>query len=350
MPRDEAGRAVGVRVLRVSAADVARAAGVSAATVSYALNGRPGVSVAVRRRILAIAEELGHPSAERATRLLQRTRVIGLVLTDIANTFYTEIAAGTIDAARARGYEVFLAHTQEDPQTLAGVIDAMIARQVDGVVLTVLHPDDGEVIRALRRAHIPFVQLSRRIPALEADFVGIGDHEAAAQLMDHVLDHRHGAVALVTGPPNSSASAARAAGFLAAAERRGIRLAAGSRVSTYLTEDGGRRAVEVILGSGAVPRALVCGSDAIAAGVIGALRTHGIRVPDDVAVTGFDGLFSPASPLAELTTVRQPRREMAERALDLLIKRIDGAGGAHRTDIRPHELRIGTTCGCTTAQ
>lgn len=340
-------RKVGIRAFRVSAADVARAAGVSSATVSYVMNGRPGVSQEMRERILQIAEHLGHTSSERAAQLReQRTRVIGLVLTDIANPFYTEVAAGAIDAARAKGYEVFLAHTQESADTLSSVVDVMVARQVDGVVLTVLHPDDGEVIRRLRRAHIPFVQLSRRIPTLDADFVGIDDRAAAAEVMDHVLGHGYTDIAVVAGPRNSTASAARADGFTEAADRKGVRMPARRIVSTYLSEDGGRRAVDQLLAEDTAPRAIVCGSDAVAAGVIGALLLRGLRVPEDVAVTGFDGLYPEASPLAALTTVSQPRREMAEVALAQLIRRIDGSGGAHQTLVQTHEMRPGTTCGC----
>lgn len=332
---------------RVSAADVARAAGVSTAAVSYVMNGRPGVSAETRTRVLATADRLGHRRNSRAEDLTSpRTRVIGLVLTDIANTFYTEIAAGAIDAARAQGYEVFLAHTQESSETLAGVVDAMIARHVDGVVLTVLHPDDGPVIRALRGARIPFVQLSRRISRLEADFVGIDDFAAAGEMMDHVVAHGCTDLATVVGPRTSSASAAREEGFVRAAARHGISVGAHRRISTYLSEEGGQRAVERLLADGAPPDALVCGSDAIASGAIGALRTHGLRVPEDVAVTGFDGLFPGASSLSLLTTVSQPRRDMAALALRLLIRRIDGTGGAHETHIRPHRLRVGASCGC----
>lgn len=340
-------RKVGIRAIRVSAADVARAAGVSSAAVSYVMNGRTGVSQEMRERILRIAEDLGHVSSERAARLrAQRTRVIGLVLTDIANPFYTEVAAGVTDAARAEEYEVFLAHTQESVDTLGNVVEAMIARQVDGVVLTVLHPDDGEVIRRLRGAHIPFIQLSRRIPLLDADFVGIDDRAAATEVMAHVLGHGYTDIAVVAGPRNSTASSARVEGFTEAVARIGVRLQAHRMVSTYLSEEGGRRAVDRLLAEGTAPRAIVCGSDAVAAGVIGALMRRGLRVPEDVAVTGFDGLYPEASPLAALTTVSQPRREMAEVALAQLIRRIDGGGGAHQTLIQAHDLRVGTTCGC----
>jgi LacI family transcriptional regulator len=275
--------------LRVSAADVARAVGVSTATVSYVMNGRPGVSAELRARILDMAEQLGHASSARATHLRsQRTRVIGLVLNDIANPFYTEIAAGIIDAARVRGYGVFLAHTQESAEVLKSVIDSMIARQVDGIVLTVLHPDDGEVIRALRRTHAPFVQVSRRIERIDADFVGIDDFSAAAEMMEHVLGHGHREVAIIVGPRNSSASAARERGFGATAQAHGVRNVGAWRVNTVLTEAGGRQAVERMVSANLLPRAMVCGSDAIALGAMSALRNHGLKVPEDVAVTGFE--------------------------------------------------------------
>lgn len=333
---------------RVSAAQVARAAGVSTATVSYVMNGRGGVSAQTRSHVLDVAQQLGHTSSVRADQLrAQRTRVIGLVLTDIANPFYAEIAAGAIDAARARGYEVFVSHTQEDSDTLRSITEAMITRQVDGVVLTVLHPDDGDVIRALRSAHIPFVQLSRRIDSIAGDFVGIDDFTAAAQMMEHVVEHGYTDIVTITGPRTSSASAGREAGFVSVTDRHGLRGVGGRGITTYLSEAGGAQAVEQLLSSKVLPRALVCGSDVIALGVISALRSNNIRVPHDVAVTGFDGLFPGASSLVELTTVRQPRRELAEQALELLVRRIDGVGGSFQSVLRAHELRIGVTCGCT---
>ena len=338
----------GHRGPRVSAADVARAVGVSAATVSYVMNGRSGVSEETRARVLEVAETLGHTSSARANRLRsQQTRVIGLVLTDIANPFYTEIAAGTIDAARARGYEVFLAHTQEDPATLGSVVDAMVARQVDGVVFTVLHPDDGDVVRSLRSARIPLIQLSRRIERVDADFVGIDDRAAASEMMEHVLGHGYRDIVTIVGPRVSSASAAREEGFKRTAETHGIRTTASHHISTYLSEQGGYAAVEELLTRKALPRVVVCGSDAIALGAMSALGAHSIAVPRDIAVTGFDGLFPRASPLVELTTINQPRREMAEQALELLTRRIDAVGGSYQSVLRAHQLRIGTTCGCS---
>lgn len=341
-------RKVGVRALRVSAADIAREVGVSPATVSYVLNRRPGVSAEMRIRILDAARQLGYPLEQHHPRPeVARTQVIGLILADISNPYYAELSAGTIDAARAHGYEVFLAHTQESAQTLASVVTTMIARRVDGVVLTVLHPGDGDIVRQLRRAGTPFVQLSRRIPKLHADFVGVDDRSSADQILRHIVEvHRHKDVAVITGPRNSSASAARAGAFVATAHELGLALPPHRRFHAYLTAEGGHRVVQHLIANDDIPKAIVCGCDAIASGVIGALRGHGLRVPEDVAVTGIDGVFSAASMLAELTTVDLPNRKMAELAVEQLNRRINGVGGPAQDFIHPHRLRLGTTCGC----
>ncbi len=339
----------GGRRTRISAADVARAIGVSAATVSYVLNNRPGVSDETRAAVLEAARELGYPlRPDQGRPVGARTKVIGLVLTDIGNPFYTEISAGVIDEARAAGYEVFLAHTQESSQTLAGVIETMVSRRVDGVVLTVLHSDDGAVVRRLRAAGIPYIQLSRRIPGLRADFVGVDDAAMADEILRHVVQtHGHTDVAVVSGPRSSSASAARAAGFVATAAALELDLPPRRRFSAYLADDGGNKVAHPMIADDDVPGAIVCGSDAIASGVIGALRWNGIRVPEDVAVTGIDGVYPPLSMLAELTTVSQPRRAMARASVERLVSRIERTGGPPREVISPHRLRLGTSCGCS---
>lgn len=337
----------GHRQPRVSAADVARACGVTPATVSYVFNERPGVSRETREMVLDTAEQLGYSFEQRkADAARDRTRVLGVVLADLANPFYADIASGAINTARAVGYELFLAQTEESPESLASVIKAMVARRVDGVVLTVLHPEDGEVVRTLRRHSVPFVQVSRRIPALSADFVGVDDAAMADEIFSHVVSHGLTDIAVVTGPRNSTSSATRAAAFAQAADRLGVGLPANRRFNAYLTAEGGDRVARRLLADGALPQAVVAGSDAIASGVIATLRSAKVRVPEDVAVTGIDGVFPVASVLGELTTMDVPRRKMSAVAVEQLIRRIDGAGGPPQDVVLPHRLRVGTTCGC----
>jgi LacI family transcriptional regulator len=302
----------------------------------------------MRERVLKVAEELGYDLEQHPARVkAQRTRVLGLIHPDMSNPFYSDLSAGAIDAARAEGYEVFLAHTQENSETLASITSAMIARNVDGIIFTVLHPDDGERIRELRRASIPFIQVSRRIPNLRADWVGVDDVAGASEILRHVVGHDYRDIGVVTGPSNSSASAARAESFIDTSREIGLPLPANRRFSAYLSEEGGRRLILRLIDEDNVPRALVCGSDAIASGVIGGLRANGYRVPEDVAVTGYDGVFPAASMLAELTTVGLPRKQMARIAVQQVIRRIEGVGGPVRDFLHPYRLRIGTSCGCS---
>ena len=301
----------------------------------------------MRQHVLQVAEELGYPLEQHGARVkAQRTRVLGLIHPDMSNPFYSDVSAGAIDAARAEGYEVFLAHTQENSETLASITRAMIARSVDGIIFTVLHPDDGERIRELRRASIPFIQMSRRIPTLRADYVGVDDVAGADEILRHVVAHGYDDIAVVTGVRNSSASATRAASFAATANDIGLPLPANRQFSAYLSEEGGRRLILRLIAEDDVPRAIVCGSDAIASGIIGGLRANGYRVPEDVAVTGYDGVFPLASMLAELTTVSLPRRHMAKVAVQQVVRRIEGIGGPVRDFIHPYRIRIGTSCGC----
>ena len=152
----------------------------------------------------------------------------------------------------------------------------MIARRVDGVILTVLHPDDGDVVRSLRRAGIPFVQIIRQIPDLRADYIGIDDAAAAEEMMRHVvLDNGYTDIAVITGPLSSSSSARRAEAFLASSKRLGAPLPPHRQLSAYLSAQGGNRAAQHLIDTHDVPRAIVCGSDAIASGVVGTLRRHG---------------------------------------------------------------------------
>lgn len=118
------------------------------------------------------------------------------------------------------------------------------------------------------------------------------------------------------------------------------------RFNAYLSEEGGHRVVKHLIADNDMPRALVVGSDAVASGVIGALRANGLRVPDDVVVTGYDGGFPAESMLAELTTVSLPRKHMAMLAVQQVIRRIEGSGGQVRDIIQPVRIRIGTSCGC----
>ncbi|WP_204367093.1 LacI family DNA-binding transcriptional regulator [Nocardiopsis salina] len=330
-----------------SAAAVARAAGVSTATVSYVMNGKPGVSEALRHRILTLAKEMGHrPRAGDDLPTPQRNRVIGLVVPNMINPMFSRWAHGVVEHAEESGHEVFLATSKEDPERLTRTVRALVARRVDGLILTSVPREDVGALSFLQTVRVPYVQLSRKSDFVPGDFVGVDDTTGAHQVMEHVLDHGLTRVATVIGPRTSSASAARERGFLAAAAAREVPVPPHWRISTSLDNLGGRRAAHELLEGGQQPDAVVCGSDEVAIGVMEYLLKHGVRTPEEVAVTGFDGLPHSRSELIGMTTVVQPQAEMAQCAFDLLQQRLNTPGTPYQSIILPHQWWSGRSCGC----
>jgi LacI family transcriptional regulator len=337
------------RHVKVSAAAVARAAGVSPATVSYVMNGRQGVSADTRRQIIRIASELGYrPSGHGRLPGPLLTRVVGLILPNIINPMFPRWAQGIITAAAESGYEVFVATTQDDPQTLAQVTETLANRNVDGVILAAALREDATALRTLRAARIPYVCLSRRADFLQGDFVGIDDDAAASLLMEHMISHGFTEIATVIGPRFSTASLAREQAFVRTAAAAGVTISGERKISTRVNNEGGRMAAERLFSSGQAPRAVVCGSDELAIGVMEYALARGLRIPEDVAVAGCDGLPHSRSGLINLTSIVQPQQEMANEAFAMLLRRIQSPSNTYSSLICRHHLHIGRTCGCNT--
>lgn len=330
----------------VSAAHVARLAGVSPAAVSYVMNGVGGVSEETRRHILSIAQEVGYRPKPTGKRSPQRNRVIGLIMPNIVNPMYPRWAQGIITAASKTGHDVFVAISQDDPGLLHQTTKALVARNVDGVIIIAAHREDATALRTLRTAHIPYVQLSRKSDHVAADFVGIDDSGAADLMMRHMLDHGRTDIATVVGPRFSSASASREAGYLSAAERAGVRIPPEWRISTKINNVGGRMAAEELFSRRMSPLAILCGSDELAIGVMEYAVRRGIQIPQDISIAGFDGLPHSRSALINLTTIIQPQDDMAVAAFEILRDRLDDNRSHFRTAIFPHRLYVGGTCGC----
>jgi LacI family transcriptional regulator len=334
------------RAPKLSAAALARSLGVSPAAVSYALHGLPGVSDETRERILKAAAEGGlHVQPQE---LAAHRPVLGLALADVGNPFYSELAISVTDAARAEGFEVFISSTNDQQAAFEASVSTMVEHRVDGALLTAMDSRNASVCRTLNAARIPFVQLSRRMEGVKADFVGIDDFAAGKAITNHMLGHGYRRLALVTGLTTSSASNRRAAGFRAALDEAGVELSRPWNVRGGLNESDGVRAAEHLLGQPELPQAIVCGTDAIALGVLSVFNQRGMSVPGDVAVSGFDGLTSSRTSLVGLTTVIQPRHSMAAEAVRLLVRRMKTPSAPPQSVECLYQLFIGRTCGCAT--
>jgi len=334
-------------VRRATTADVARQARVSTAAVSYALNGRPGVSEESRRRVVAAAEELGF-RPNRLARGLRRgkTRVLGLLLADIANPYYPEIASGVVEEATSRGYEVFLSHTGLRQELQAREVGALCDHQVDGLIFTSAIEGDRPLLEGLLRERMPFVQVVRRLENLAADFVGMADKTAGREVGEHIVQIGRRRPLILNGPAESSASRARLTGYREGLSAHSVTLLRQDLVNGELTRESGyRRAAAALDARLEMPDALICGNDMIALGAIDAVLERGLSIPDDVAIVGYDDMFFASSPLVQLSTVRAPRQEMGAAAVQILLDRIEDADTQPRTVILPHSFVPRRTTG-----
>ena len=330
---------------RVTLSDVAKRAGVSIATVSYVMNDRDGVGEQTRANVLRIADELGFRLNRVASGLRTgNTRVLGLVLADITNPFYPEIAGGVIAAAADAGFQVFLSHGGTDGGLDGEVVQALCDHQCGALVFTSLVVSDGPLLADVVPAHMPIVQTVRRIPGIRADFVGIDDRAGAREAAQHLVELGHRDVAVLAGPSASSASSERTAGFLETLAEAGIAPSPESVLECSLTVDAGYRSARQLLESrGRPPDAVLCGNDLIALGAVDAFLEAGLSVPDDVSVAGYDDIWFASSRLVQLTTVRQPRHEMGRAAVSLALERLADPGLPPREVIMDHELVVRRT-------
>ncbi|MTD12641.1 LacI family DNA-binding transcriptional regulator [Nakamurella sp. YIM 132087] len=319
---------------------VAERAGVSIATVSRVLGGSSRTSERSRSVVLAAASDLGWEPASAARSLAARTyQAHGLLLGGLSGPYYADILIG-YEAAAAR-YGQSLVVTVADG-TDQGIAVRRLAARTDGIAVLASAVAD-EVLVELTRTH-PVVVLGGAAPA-GCDAVVTESTGAAAELTTHLLGHGRRALRFVGDPAGSFDGARRHEGFRQAVRVAGLRPAAPLRTGT-MTEQDGRAVADRVARSSAPIDALVCANDELALAVVRRLETLGVRVPDDVAVVGWDDVTAARYLRPGLTTVRQPVFELGELGCTVLHDRIGGAPVAPDPRELPTTLVIRGSCGC----
>jgi LacI family transcriptional regulator len=305
-------------------ADVAREAGVSSMTVSRVINRKGEVSEDTRQRVEAVIERLGYrPSGIARGLATQRTGTLGLVIPDVANPFFADVARGVEHGAYAEGYNVFLCNTEEDPERELAVLKSLEEKRVDGLVLCSSRLDEGE-LRAVVSRHPKVVLVNRR---LEGDSVGsvLVDDATGGKLATHLLlEAGHQAIGYLGGPPVSHSGRQRAIGYQVALGDAGVSSdPAWVRHCRPMVAGGQEVARELLINQPEIS-ALFCYNDLVAVGALQACGELGRRVPDDVAVVGYDDIPLAALVTPALTTCRVPRYELGSQTVDLLLDQIKG--------------------------
>jgi len=317
--------------------DVAKRAGVGIATVSRALHGSSQVSPETAARVRKVIEELGYrPNTNAQSLASGRSHMLGLVVSDITNPFFPELIKGFEDMALLHGYDVFVASTNYDPARTALCVKRMIERKIDGVAIMTSEVDPS-LPDTFAKRKVPLVfldvgQVARGVSNVKVDYAN-----GIAQAVDHLRALGHSRIAFISGPLRLESVRERRDAFLKRLnEPRG-----GPRREALVEEgnhkvDGGFNAMLRVLERAPGTTAVIASNDLTAIGALRAIRQHGLRVPDDISVVGFDDIQMAQFTEPPLTTVKLVRTEVARLACEALLHSIK----THGTGV---EFHMGTS-------
>ncbi len=327
---------------------LARRAGVSPATVSRVLNHAPGVTEALRRRVLRVLDR-GKGSRGAAPRVAVRrgTGTLGLIVPDITNPFYAESAKIIIDACQGRGYTVILCNSENLPALHRRQVELLRRRRVDGIIFGSVLLDDDDT-EALIASGYPCIQYNRRLRSGRGSYVVADNVRAGRDVTAHVLGLGHRRIAFIAGTPEASTAHERLAGYRTALEDAGIEL------DDELVRDGryqsreALRVAEALLKHARPPTAIIGSSDAMALSILEAAGEHDVKVPEELSVAGIDDIGIAAHHNIQLTTVSHHAAEMAALAARWMLEIAQDPARFAREPlqhvIRP-TLMIRRTCG-----
>ena len=306
--------------MAVTSRDVARLAGVSQPTVSRALRDDPRVSGETKRRVRQAADLLGYVPSEAGRALSSgRTRRIGLLVTDLANQFYSQIIAPVHLELEGMGYQLMLQTESADNDT---VTERLIANGLDGVILATTTVDSVAPVR-LRDRGLPFVYFNRTASLVDADAAVVAPAAGFSAAVSRVAALGHRRIGAVLGPGNTSTAQSREIALRSALADAGLGLDPLYVRRSPFDTTAGDEATASLLALPTPPTVIFCGNDVVAYGALNAARRVGARVPDDVSIIGFDDLPAASWPIIELSTIAYDFVAMAREAAGLITRRIE---------------------------
>lgn len=337
-------RSGGGALSNVTISDVASGARVSPATVSRVLNGGYPVAPGTRQQVEKVIRELGYVRNAHARALRTASSgVVGVIIHDVADPYFSEIVAGIQEVAAASHRLVLLCNSLRDAQSELDYIQMLRGQRVGALILAGGAIEDADYLRALRREAAGLKQQGARIvmcgrySSVVTDVVMPDNRRGAELLTRFLIDRGHREIAEITGPANFSTTDDRSAGHRHALAESGVdRDDALVRAGDF-SRDGGYEAMLQLIASGAYFTAVYAANDQTAVGALAALREAGLRVPDDVSLAGFDDIPTVRDVVPGLTTVRVPMREMGRRSVHLALS---APGRRPRKELLPVELVV----------
>ncbi|NBC97746.1 ribose operon transcriptional repressor RbsR [Atlantibacter hermannii] len=325
--------------------DVARLAGVSTSTVSHVINNDRFVSEAIRLKVNDAVKTLNYaPSALARSLKLNQTRTIGMLITASSNPFFSEIVRGVERSCFERGYSLVLCNTEGDEQRMNSNLETLLQKRVDGLLLlcTETHQPSAEIMT--RYPSIPTVMMDWAPFDGDSDLIQDNSLLGGEIATQHLIDKGYRRIACITGPLDKTPSRLRLEGYRNAMARAGLAVPAGYEITGDFEFSSGFSAMNALLALPQRPEAVFTGNDAMAVGAYQALYQAGLSIPKDMALVGYDDIELARYMTPPLTTVHQPKDELGELAIDVLIHRMAQPGLAQqRLQLTPELIARGSS-------
>ena len=311
--------------MKVTIKDIARMADVSIATVSKVINKKDAkISQETRDRIFKIIKETGYvPNRVASSMITKETKSIGLVIPNIANPFFPEVARGAEDKASEEGYSLILCNTDDDVTKEDAYIAMLQEKMVDGIIFTA-SSRRLKISESLKHINIPIISLDRELEGLNAQGkITVDNITGAYEAVKYMLDKGYKRVIHLSGPATSMPTKLRVEGYKKALKAFGYPDEEVLIFEGDYTSESGYETIEKVIEMGMTFDGVFCGNDLIAIGALKALKKHGKIVPYEVGVVGFDDIYLAQMIEPELTTVSQPKYLMGYKTVEMLIQMLN---------------------------
>ncbi|HUB17550.1 MAG TPA: LacI family DNA-binding transcriptional regulator [Acidobacteriaceae bacterium] len=314
---------------------VAKLAHVSIATVSRTINHVPTVNAKLAKRVWEAIRELNYyPNTQARALVSGRSRLLGLIVSEITNPFFPELIQGFEDVAVENGYEILIGSTNYDPERMQRCIRRMVERNAEGVAVMTFGIEQPLLDQlADRNVPLVFVDVAPNRPAISV--LKVDYHHGIRQGVQHLAALGHRRIGFVSGPLRLHSAQSRLAAFKKALGECGIAVEETLIFEGDHTMEGGMAAAQKMLAGKDLPTAIMCSNDMLAIGVLHELSRSGLRVPDDISIIGFDDIHMAAMMIPPLTSIQMSRTDLASAAVSALRGHLEGGQKReHRIDTR----------------
>jgi len=314
--------------MEVTIKDIAERAQVSYATVSRALNNKYGVHEKTRKKVLSIATEMEYsPNAVARGLVKKRTHTLGLIIPDITNPFYPGVARGIEDGAAEAGFSVILCNSNWERGRERQYIDLVAEKRVDGVILAPIENRE-EMLKTSYTDRIPVVYVDKAPKKTRNSFVVIDNIRGGFLATKHLIEQGYDTIGFIGASEESWYIDERLQGYKMAFEQYGLSIREEFIRLSDFKQDTGHKIICEMIDTGDYPRSVFAENDLLALGVMQGVRERGLRIPQDVAVVGFDDIPFAGFPEIQLSTIYQPKYEMGKKAVEVLIEQIESGRAA----------------------